>query len=83
MWARAWPRCRSWRRGDELLRKFACLNCQRSFEELQPRMFSFNTPYGACPECTGLGATNELDEDLVIPDPSSPSTRAPSSPGAA
>ncbi len=49
--------------------KFACLNCQRSFEELQPRMFSFNTPYGACPQCTGLGTTNELDEELVIPDP--------------
>ncbi len=49
--------------------RFACLHCQRSFEELQPRMFSFNTPYGACPQCTGLGTTNELDEDLVIPDP--------------
>jgi len=49
--------------------KFACLYCQRSFEELQPRMFSFNTPYGACPECMGLGISNELDESLVIPDP--------------
>ncbi len=37
--------------------KFACLHCQRSFEELQPRMFSFNTPYGACPQCMGLGTT--------------------------
>ncbi|MGD0110337.1 MAG: excinuclease ABC subunit UvrA [Armatimonadota bacterium] len=48
--------------------KFACMYCQRSFEELQPRMFSFNTPYGACPECTGLGTSNELDESLIIPD---------------
>jgi len=57
--------------GEELSfsEKFACLHCQRSFEELQPRMFSFNTPYGACPQCTGLGTTNELDEDLVVPDP--------------
>jgi excinuclease ABC subunit A len=49
--------------------KLACTNCQRSFEELQPRMFSFNTPYGACPQCTGLGTMNELDETLIIPDP--------------
>jgi excinuclease ABC subunit A len=49
--------------------RFACVYCQRSFEELQPRLFSFNTPYGACPECTGLGTSNELDESLVIPDP--------------
>jgi excinuclease ABC subunit A len=57
--------------GDEMTfsERFACLHCQRSFEELQPRMFSFNTPYGACPQCTGLGTTNELDESLVIPDP--------------
>jgi len=48
--------------------RFACGHCQRSFEELQPRLFSFNTPYGACPECTGLGTSNELDESLVIPD---------------
>jgi len=48
--------------------KFACMYCQRSFEELQPRMFSFNTPYGACPECMGLGTSNELDESLIIPD---------------
>ena len=47
---------------------FACLQCGRSFEDPQPRMFSFNTPYGACPECTGLGTSNELDESLIIPD---------------
>ena len=49
--------------------RYACTQCQRSFEELQPRLFSFNTPYGACPECTGLGTSNELDENLIIPDP--------------
>jgi len=48
--------------------RFACLRCQRSFEELQPRLFSFNTPHGACPECMGLGTSNELDESLIIPD---------------
>jgi len=46
----------------------ACLNCGISFEELAPRAFSFNSPYGACPECMGLGTKNELDEDLIIPD---------------
>ena len=48
---------------------FACLHCQRSFEELQPRLFSFNTPHGACPDCMGLGTSSELDEALIIPDP--------------
>ncbi|MHB9025804.1 MAG: excinuclease ABC subunit UvrA [Armatimonadota bacterium] len=46
----------------------ACLKCGISFEELVPRAFSFNSPYGACPECMGLGTKNELDEDLIIPD---------------
>ena len=57
--------------GDEMQfsERFACPECQRSFEELQPRLFSFNTPYGACPQCTGLGTSNELDEALLIPDP--------------
>jgi excinuclease ABC subunit A len=40
-----------------------------SFDELEPRSFSFNSPYGACPECTGLGTTQEVDIDLVVPDP--------------
>ncbi len=48
--------------------RFACLQCQRSFEALQPRLFSFNTPHGACTECMGLGTSNELDESLIIPD---------------
>ncbi|HTY73668.1 MAG TPA: excinuclease ABC subunit UvrA [Actinomycetes bacterium] len=41
-----------------------------SFEELEPRSFSFNSPFGACPECTGLGTRMEVDPDLVVPDPS-------------
>ncbi len=48
---------------------FACLNCGISFEELAPRQFSFNTPYGACSHCTGLGSKLEVDPELVVPDP--------------
>ncbi len=47
---------------------FACPNCKISFEELEPRSFSFNTPYGACPTCEGLGSRIEFDPDLVLPD---------------
>ncbi len=47
---------------------FACPDCGISFEELTPRMFSFNSPFGACPACTGLGSTMEIDPDLVVPD---------------
>ncbi|MBD3319140.1 excinuclease ABC subunit A, partial [Candidatus Woesearchaeota archaeon] len=47
---------------------FACPHCDISFEELQPRMFSFNSPFGACEECHGLGIRQEIDPDLVIPD---------------
>ncbi len=46
-----------------------CLNDGQSFEELEPRSFSFNSPFGACPQCTGLGTRMEVDPDLVIPDP--------------
>jgi len=49
---------------------FACVDCGISFEELAPRMFSFNNPHGACPVCTGLGTTIEVDPELVTPDPS-------------
>lgn len=49
--------------------KFACVDCGISYDELSPRMFSFNNPYGACPECTGLGFKMEIDPDLVIPHP--------------
>jgi excinuclease ABC subunit A len=47
---------------------FACAECGISFDELSPRMFSFNNPHGACSECTGLGTTIEVDPDLVVPD---------------
>jgi excinuclease ABC subunit A len=46
----------------------ACPVCGLAFEELQPRMFSFNSPFGACPECHGLGVKMEFDADLIIPD---------------
>lgn len=49
---------------------FECANCGRSFIEPQPRLFSFNNPFGACPTCRGFGEVIELDLDLVIPDPS-------------
>jgi excinuclease ABC subunit A len=56
--------------GEEMLfsATFACPQCGFSFEELAPRMFSFNSPYGACPQCSGLGNKAEIDPDLVIPD---------------
>jgi excinuclease ABC subunit A len=47
--------------------QFACTHCGISFGELEPRNFSFNNPHGACPECTGLGTTMEMDPELVIP----------------
>ena len=49
----------------------ACHDCGLSFEELEPRSFSFNSPFGACPECTGIGTRLEVDEELVIPDDAS------------
>ena len=45
----------------------ACMKCQISFEELEPRSFSFNSPFGACPVCTGLGTRREVEPDLVVP----------------
>ena len=47
---------------------YACPDCNISFEELSPRMFSFNNPFGACPSCTGIGYLMKMDEDLIIPD---------------
>ena len=47
---------------------YACPDCGFSFPELTPRMFSFNNPQGACPECTGIGYLLKMDEDLIIPD---------------
>ncbi len=47
----------------------ACTNCGLSFDELAPRNFSFNSPYGACPTCSGLGTKYEVDPELVVPNP--------------
>jgi len=49
---------------------FSCVHCGISLPEIEPRTFSFNTPYGACPTCTGLGTQLEFDPDLIIPDKS-------------
>lgn len=56
--------------GEEVLysTKYACPDCELSFEELTPRLFSFNNPYGACPECGGLGFRNEIDVNLLVTD---------------
>ncbi|MDR0599819.1 MAG: excinuclease ABC subunit UvrA [Treponema sp.] len=62
------------KQGEEKAREYfvsqksACPDCGLSIPELQPRLFSFNNPYGACPSCTGLGIKMEFDPDLVIPD---------------
>ena len=48
----------------------ACHDCGLSFEEMEPRSFSFNSPFGACPECTGIGTRLEVDKELVVPDDS-------------
>jgi len=50
--------------------RFACLHCGTSMPELEPRMFSFNSPHGACSRCTGLGSQMEIDPELIVPDPS-------------
>ncbi len=61
-------------RGETLLfsEKLACPDHGVSLPELEPRIFSFNSPHGACPRCTGLGAQLEIDPDLLVPDPSLP-----------
>ena len=53
-----------------------CLKCGISFEKLAPRNFSFNSPYGACPACSGLGNKQEIDADLVVPDKTEPVIKA-------
>jgi excinuclease ABC subunit A len=50
--------------------RFMCLHCGTSMPELEPRMFSFNSPHGACSRCTGLGSQMEIDPELIVPDPS-------------
>lgn len=56
--------------GEEKLysTKYACPHCGFSIEELEPRLFSFNSPFGACPACSGLGSNKEVDPELVVPD---------------
>src|SRR5215210_3620979 len=60
--------------GESLLfsENFACPEHGVSLPELEPRIFSFNSPHGACPRCTGLGAQQEIDPDLLVPDPTLP-----------
>ncbi len=48
--------------------KYSCPDCGISIEEIEPRLFSFNNPFGACPECHGLGFRNDIDEDLIVKD---------------
>ena len=57
--------------GDKIVmsEKYACPECDFSLPELEPRMFSFNAPYGACPECNGLGLKKKVSEELLIPNP--------------
>ena len=56
--------------GEDMLfsQNYACYDCGISMEELTPRMFSFNSPFGACPQCAGLGNVLKVDPDLIIPD---------------
>ena len=74
-WPRAWPRW-WWSIADgseeeaiTFSQHLACTYCALSFEDPSPRNFSFNSPYGACPACTGLGTRFEVDPELVVPDP--------------
>jgi excinuclease ABC subunit A len=59
------------KRGEVLLfsERFACLNCGHSMPELEPRIFSFNSPHGCCPQCHGLGFQRVIDPELIVPDP--------------
>ncbi len=59
------------KRGEVLVfsEKFACLNCGASMPELEPRIFSFNSPHGCCPQCHGLGFQRVIDPELIVPDP--------------
>ncbi len=59
------------KRGEVLVfsEKFSCLNCGTSMPELEPRIFSFNSPHGCCPRCHGLGFQRVIDPELIVPDP--------------
>lgn len=63
--------------------KLACIYCNISLPELEPRSFSFNTPHGACPTCQGLGVRLELDPELIVPDPNKSLSRGALDPWAA
>lgn len=52
-----------------ILQHFACVDCGINFEEITPRMSSFNSPQGACPECKGIGNVKEMDPDLIVSNP--------------
>ena len=56
--------------------KYACIDCGVNLTEIEPRIFSFNSPYGACPECNGLGTRMEIDPDFLVPDPDKPWVQA-------
>src|SRR5262249_60497927 len=60
--------------------KLACAECGISFPEVSPRMFSFNNPYGACPECGGIGSRGEIDPGPLLAEPPPPPTGAPPPP---
>jgi len=51
---------------------FSCVDCGTNLTEIEPRIFSFNSPYGACPECKGLGTKMEIDPEFLVPDPDKP-----------
>ncbi|RJP28210.1 MAG: excinuclease ABC subunit UvrA [Candidatus Omnitrophota bacterium] len=60
--------CASLKQEISFSEQYTCSRCGQSYTEIEPRIFSFNSPYGACPECNGLGTKFEFDPDLVIPD---------------
>ena len=55
-------------KGELFSTRYSCPDCNISIEEIEPRLFSFNNPFGACPECNGLGFNNRIDVDLLLPD---------------
>src|SRR5947199_3081795 len=57
------------KREELLSQNYACPDCGVSIGEITPRLFSFNSPYGACPRCSGLGVLLEIDENKIVPDP--------------
>ncbi len=70
-WAKVLSGPSAGKRGEVLVfsEKFACLNCGTSMPELEPRIFSFNSPHGACSQCHGLGFQRVIDPELIVPDP--------------